>query len=387
MSDLVFKIMKAGRSFHAVDYNDRKEVKGQARLLHWQGFGAWQDGRERIGSRDMQAYLQRQAQRNPRVTHPQFHAILSSRGESIPLDVMRARALALMEGMGYGRNPLLIYAHSDTRHRHLHIISSRVGPDGRKINDRFEGVRARRILNQLQGIDAARDCQRDMTDALGYRFGSVRQFALLLEGKGYRIQQQGGEIRCFRHGSCQGSVSVEQIQRQVETQPVDRSVAVRLRGIILAHQSFWDGTLSSQGPHRKGGSRVWSSPLTEQLHQRLGLQFVFFSAGRHERPYGYVVIDHANRSVIKGGDVLRLAQLEGGAMSKNLMPRELFEQETKGREYPRGEGVPEPGDHASELVRSVEAWMQRVTEDAQADMRQVGTEDRRKRKRDRARGL
>ena len=38
---------------------------------------------------------------------------------------------------------------------------------------------------------------------------------------------------------------------------------------------------------------------------------MFFRAGGHERPYGYAVIDHANRMVHKGGDIFQLGQILG----------------------------------------------------------------------------
>jgi len=383
MSELVFKIMKAGRSFHAIDYNDRKEARGQARLLHWQGFGEWQDGRTRIDGRTMTAFLERQAGRNPRVTHPQFHAILSSRGESVPLERMQERALALLDALGYGRNPILLYSHADTRHRHLHIVSCRVDPEGRKINDRFEGIRAGKVLQQLEGVDTARAFGRDLEEALGYRFGTLRQFALLMEMRGYRSRKEGGDLRFFRHGSVQGSVSLERIERQRVTG--EEMGAARIRGLILAHRQAFDSTLSEQGPVRKGSPRRWASPLTQELHRRFGCQFVFFAAGRHERPYGYVVIDHVNRNVVKGGEVLRMAQLIGPTASPGAMSGGMSEAGTKGREDFGAEEVQERGGPSPGLAASVDAWMQRIEEDARADMRQAGAVDRRRRKRNGAR--
>jgi hypothetical protein len=86
------------------------------------------------------------------------------------------------------------------------------------------------------------------------------------------------------------------------------------------------------GGSRKGSPRRWASPLTQELHRRFGCQLVFFTAGRHERPYGYVVIDHVNRNVVKGGEVLRMAQLIGPTASPGAMSRGMSEAGTKGRE-------------------------------------------------------
>jgi hypothetical protein len=149
MSEVVFKILKAGTSFHAMDYNGRKERNGQARLVHMEGFGPFQDGRTHADPREMKRYLELHSSRNPRVRHPQFHAILSVRGHSSSERSMVDMAKSVMHQLGYKGNPIAIYAHSDTANRHLHIITSRVGLNGRKVNDRFEGMRAQGFILQL----------------------------------------------------------------------------------------------------------------------------------------------------------------------------------------------------------------------------------------------
>ena len=96
MSEVVFKILKAGTSFHAMDYNGRKERNGQARLVHMEGFGPLQDGRTIADPREMKRYLELHSSRNPRVRHPQFHAILSVRGHSSSESSMVEMAKSVM---------------------------------------------------------------------------------------------------------------------------------------------------------------------------------------------------------------------------------------------------------------------------------------------------
>ncbi len=385
MSGLVFKILKAGRSFHAIGYNDRKEAKGQARLIHWQGFGEWQDGRNRIGRREMAAYLQRHSARNARVTHPQFHAILSSRGDSVPVEIMRKRALDLMASLGYGQNPIVLYSHSDTEHRHLHIISSRVGPDGRKISDRFEGIRARKALNLLEGIDTGKVFRKDLEEAMGYRVGSLRQFQLLMETRGYRSRRREEELCFFRHGVQQGSVAIAGIEKHIREHPPQVEVAQRIRGLALAHRDTWDRSLALQGHTRKGASRVWSSAFSEQMHHRFGCQFVFFSAGRHEWPYGYVVIDHTQQTVLKGGDVLRLAQLIDPAPIRGRPWDESSEYPFRGN-ADAAETKGETRISSSEsLAGAIGRLLSEVEQDVREDVRQAETTERKKKRRIRGR--
>lgn len=55
-----------------------------------------------------------------------------------------------MERMGYKDQPFIITRHHDIEREHIHIVSTRVRPDGSKIPDRFEGRKARRIIDDLE---------------------------------------------------------------------------------------------------------------------------------------------------------------------------------------------------------------------------------------------
>ena len=114
----------------------------------------------------MKKYLAYFSSMNTRIKSPQFHAILSSKGQSFTTDQLKDHALQLMQKMGYGDNPLLIYAHTDTKNNHIHIISSRIGPDGRKIPDKYEGLTANRILSEMLQLDTQQDCKQAIKEGL-----------------------------------------------------------------------------------------------------------------------------------------------------------------------------------------------------------------------------
>jgi hypothetical protein len=357
MSRVVFKVMKAGGRFKAMDYNGRKEAKGQARLIHFGNFGALQDGRGHIGHRDMKRYLEQYSARNTRIRNPQFHAILSTKGRSQTPEDLTRLALAVMEGLGYRDNPVAVYAHADTSNTHIHVVSSRVGPDGRKVSDRFEGVRAQRLIMAALGMDASKEFAKELATAMSYRFSSIRQFELLMELRGHSSKREGDSVRFFRHGTCQGSVSITQINRNMVSYPVSTLDASRVRGLILANGEGHDRELTERGVVRGKGRKTLGSGLTDHLHQRFGLQFVFFASSGHQRPYGYAIIDHANKAMYKGGDVLRMAQLTGEPGGKWEDKRE-----EKARQEPelRTSPVKNPLDAVllsavlDELVRQVE---------------------------------
>lgn len=68
-----------------------------------------------------------------------------------------------LKEMGYDEpgQPWLIYAHHDTGNTHLHIITSRVAPDGRKIAHSHERRRSQEVIDRILGNDRKR--RRKMT--------------------------------------------------------------------------------------------------------------------------------------------------------------------------------------------------------------------------------
>ena len=153
MTKLVFKIMKPAASFHGVDYNERKQQKGQASLIHIQNFGHLQDGRTYFSREALKKYLAFYSKRNSRVKSPQFHDILSCKEQSFTNHQLKEYAIQLIQKMGYGDSPLLIYAHTDTKNNHIHIVSSRIDSDSREILDSYEGIKANKILTDLLSIN------------------------------------------------------------------------------------------------------------------------------------------------------------------------------------------------------------------------------------------
>lgn len=55
-----------------------------------------------------------------------------------------------MERLGYGSQPYMIFKHEDIDRQHIHIVSTRVRPDGTLVPDSFEKDRSNRIRRELE---------------------------------------------------------------------------------------------------------------------------------------------------------------------------------------------------------------------------------------------
>lgn len=70
--------------------------------------------------------------------------------EHLDDDTLKRIAQEYMEELGYGGQPYIVFKHWDIAREHIHIVSIRVDSEGRKVNDRFEKLRSKRITNDLE---------------------------------------------------------------------------------------------------------------------------------------------------------------------------------------------------------------------------------------------
>lgn len=80
-----------------------------------------------------------------------FHCSLNPHpDEKLSDEQLTQIAKEYMEALGYGKQPYIVFKHNDIAREHIHIVSLRVDSQGRKINDRYEGRRSKKITNTLE---------------------------------------------------------------------------------------------------------------------------------------------------------------------------------------------------------------------------------------------
>ena len=215
MNSAIFKIMPAaGSNFSAVNYNEKKVKQGKGGLVYFENFGNLQD-RTEISKEEFKKYLQEYSARNAKIKNPVFHATCSCRGQELSHDELKDIALEIMKQLGYAENPILIYEHHDTKNNHIHIVSSRVGANGKKIKDNFEGKRANHYLNAILNREPHQEFNQHLNSSLTYKFGTHAQFALLMELHGYKMQKKDDQFLFFKHGEKQGSINLSDLDQKI----------------------------------------------------------------------------------------------------------------------------------------------------------------------------
>ncbi len=304
---MIATILPGGSNFHAVLYNERKVAKGTARLLEMKNFVILGDI-DTFGKptpKELRSYLQTYSARNGRIRQTQFHLAISCRGHEMTEEELLDFAHAYLKEMGYGQEgqPLLVYAHRDTGNNHIHIVTSRVAPDGSKINDSQERIRSQKTIDKILNQDARKKAAKDYEKAKGYSYNSIAQFKALLSSLGYECYVKEDTLYVKRQGTVQMKVPVSKIEESFSERRRDRQRQREIKAILLKYRDI--------NSDIKG--------LQSDLKRNFGIDIVFF--GRKDRPYGYIIIDHHNRQVLHGGHVLRLEVLLDFATPEERLDR------------------------------------------------------------------
>ena len=146
---MIAKISSSYSLAATLGYNFKKVEKHEASVLLVQGLFQAENG---IYSRSqVLADMLRTIPERCRTKKTVFHCSLNPHPDERLSDEALSRIAAeYMEALGYGRQPYIVFRHNDIPRAHIHIVSLRVDSEGRKINDRFERRRSKRITDALE---------------------------------------------------------------------------------------------------------------------------------------------------------------------------------------------------------------------------------------------
>ena len=296
--DMIITILPSSANFHAVAYNEMKVEKGMATLLEAQNiYGLRQ---ENYTSEKLRQFFIDYSSRNTHIQNAQFHVAVSCKGNEYSHQQLLDIAHRYLKEMGYADEgqPLLIYAHHDTPNNHIHIVTSRVAPDGHKIDHAHEKRRSReitlKIMEEFEGRRQEPEVNDIAKDALSYRYTSKAQFCAIMESLGYECKDDDEKpmVHLYRGGQEQGTIQVQLIMRHaLKENKLDDKRRRQLRAILKKYRD-----LSAN-----------KEELAAAMKKKFGLSLVF--VGKTDTPYGYIVVDHKDKTVFKGGEFLSIKEL------------------------------------------------------------------------------
>ena len=148
---MVARISSGCNPTGAVYYNENKVEKGEAERLAVRNYELSQLPVQSLTLGLIAGQLESQAELNERIKKPTFHASLSmAQGEKPSSAELLAIADRYMDGMGYARQPYVVYQHFDTDHTHVHIVSVRVDENGKKVPDNYEREKSNKLRQVIE---------------------------------------------------------------------------------------------------------------------------------------------------------------------------------------------------------------------------------------------
>ena len=179
---MIIKIHQACSTKNALFYNERKVERHKASFYYSQNLPVLNPF---LGNKNDRYKIFKEIEdRNTRVKKPGLHiSVNPTVSDLVRLGDAGTRTEIgnLMEHLGYGNQPYLVYKHADLERVHFHIVSTRIDCDtGRKINDSYEKEKTQRFIKDLeQRYQLTKD---EPQEKLNYRFsGSSKNLKQNLE--------------------------------------------------------------------------------------------------------------------------------------------------------------------------------------------------------------
>ena len=146
---MIAKISATENLGGALGYNFKKVKREEASILLTQGL--YQNKEERYTMTEVFADMQALIPEKCRTKKMVFHCSLNPHPDEKLSDEMLMQLVEeYMEALGYGKQPYIVFKHNDIAREHIHIVSLRINGEGKKINDKFEKRRSKKITDALE---------------------------------------------------------------------------------------------------------------------------------------------------------------------------------------------------------------------------------------------
>ena len=336
--------MVSGGGFPGAGYNERKVAEGVARLMAMENVDAAMHHKVELlheagfdCAGEIEKYLKERSRTygNTKTTRFQFHIAASVKGQVMSADELTDFARQLMAEAGYGRQPYFVYYHHDTDNNHVHILSTRIQPNGFPLPDHHDYARLNAAANRILSSDINRDIQR----MFSYGYLTEGQFANIIRSHGYKFERVEDGYVLFRGGVKAATIPLSKIERHISQENDTRKErAKQLRAIIRKYKAeIAEGKVQNvenvkghKGQKKKfvrrkanpdirkikgANGKILSqeeqrhlSDLLDILKVKFGID-IHFQKDRNGEIRGYGLVDHNRKMALDGSKVMKLSEL------------------------------------------------------------------------------
>lgn len=365
---MVIKILKPSSTFHGIGYSEKKLEKSAERI-YVKNF----DDSSNLSQESLKKQLEQHTSlaKNKSIKNTQFHVSLSAKGRSLDKNELLDIGKEYMKYMGYENNPYVVYFHKDTANNHIHIVSSRVGVDGKKINDSFEKKRTENFIKNELGIDFKYNIVHEIDVLKKYKYSSSGQIGLLGEHYGLDINIKDDNISIYKSSELVDNFNISNFNIDPNLKNKYKDNVKQNRAIIYKYQKLIPGNELDNFLSEKFGLRVLynktrnykinltsrsftifnkngsneiftlpdgvldfklSNDITHLFHLRDSLkdknQRLFVSQVIKKIDpivFGYNLIDEKSKLVFKGSDIMKLQKYKTENIVDNVFNKTVIE--------------------------------------------------------------
>jgi len=312
MNTIIVRLFTKSNGFPAVTYNMEKVNTRAAELLSVRNMDLLK-AYSFIRPIDIEHYFGAIASLNTRSRFDQFHAVLSTKGEQMDKQVFLEIAHKWLEAMGYKRQPYLIFLHTDTPNRHIHIVSTDVRLDGTKISDSFDRMRAVTELNRICGVDEGKSFEEDISRLVSYRCSTTHQLKILFTQKGYRFFRHNAHFLVRKYGRTLLRIPAVALLNGLSAAKPDYKRTGEIKSFISSAMFIHQRTPEPQ--YQLGPGRAWRkivgyrSDLADFLLSAANLEVVYLFSKKTVT--GFMLIDHHCAQLFAGEELMDLHRFIG----------------------------------------------------------------------------
>lgn len=143
----------------ALNYNEQKVQRGQAECLYANEF--LKEADQMTFYEKLEHFEQRNALNQRAATNTLHISLNFDPSEKLSNEQLIEIARHYMEKIGFGDQPYIVYRHNDAGHEHIHVVTTAVKKDGRRISlhniGRNQSTQARKEIEKLFGLVRAED--------------------------------------------------------------------------------------------------------------------------------------------------------------------------------------------------------------------------------------
>lgn len=146
---MIAKIGKGSNMYGAILYNQQKVDKENGMVLLLNKIPDTVDGRYSVAyfNKCFEPYLSANIKTEKTVRHISLNP---DPADKVSDEQFTEMAQEYMERMGYGNQPYIVFKHTDIDRTHIHIVSTCVAIDGKKIPDDYDHPRSMAICRDLE---------------------------------------------------------------------------------------------------------------------------------------------------------------------------------------------------------------------------------------------